>query len=82
MIIAVTHSEPLPAHMLTYLYTGKILKSQPSFTKYIPTDGILYIQDLRDKSPKSPLSKQIQPRQSSASLPGPWLTLCLHAVPE
>lgn len=81
MIITVTHSEPVPANMLTHLYTGKILRRQPSFTKYIPTDGILYIQDLRDKSPKSLLSKQIQPRQSLASFPGPWLTLSLHAMP-
>jgi len=59
MIITVTHSEPVPAKMLTRLYTGKNLRWQPSFTKYIPTDRILYIQDLRGKSPKSLLSKQM-----------------------
>lgn len=81
MIIIVTHSEPVPAKMLTHLYTGKVLRRQPSFTKYIPTDGILYIQDLRDKSPKNLLSKQMQSRQLLASLPGSWLTLSLHIVP-
>lgn len=81
MIIVVTHSEPVPAKMLTHLYTGNILRRQPSFTQYIPTDGILYTQDWRDKSPKSLLSKQIQSRQLLASLPGSWLMLSLHTVP-